>query len=65
VDDTPSMNSQTLGKTFSQTYPNGQLRPVERWREEPRKSDLFRASQKYDLKITSNVAGYIIKAAVA
>lgn len=44
---------------------------VDRWREEPRKSDLVRVSRRYDLKMTAvdgsgdSVAGYLIKAAVA
>lgn len=47
---------------------------VDRWREEPRKSDLIRASRRYDLKLTAlgegadagkSIAGYLIKAAIA
>src|SRR5258706_3182733 len=49
---------------------------VDRWREEPRKSDLIRASRRYDLKLVAQgdpgsadagkaVAGYLIKAAIA
>ena len=44
---------------------------VDRWREEPRKSDLIRASRRYDLKLTAldgsglAIAGYLIKAAIA
>lgn len=49
---------------------------VDRWREEPRKSDLIRAARKYDLKLVAqgdaggadagkSVAGYLIKAAIA
>lgn len=63
VDPGAGISGATFGKTFSQIYPNGEIRPVDRWREEPRKSDLVRVSQKYDLKIVSNVAGYIIKTA--
>jgi hypothetical protein len=62
VDPTPGQNTKTFGKTFEQPYPSGR-RPTDRWREEPRKSDLFRVSWKYDLKIVSNQAGYIIKTA--
>lgn len=51
----------------------GRNRPqaVDRWREEPRKSDLIRVSRRYDLKFTAvdanskAIAGYLIKAAVA
>lgn len=63
VDPTPGLLTQTFGKTFAQTYPSGGIRPVDRWREESRKSDLVRVSMKYDLKVVSNIAGYIIKTA--
>jgi hypothetical protein len=61
-DSAPGQNTKTFGKTFEQPYPAG-ARPTDRWREEPRKSDLFRVSWKYDLKIVSSQAGYIIKTA--
>jgi len=49
---------------------------VDRWREQKRKSDLIRAQRRYDLKLTAlgdagtadatkEIAGYLIKAAVA
>jgi hypothetical protein len=63
VDPTPGQRTRTFGKTFAQLYPDGSVRPTERWREEPRKSDLVRTNYKYDLKVVSNVAGYIIKTA--
>lgn len=63
VDPTPGQKTKTFGKTFAQRYPSGDLRPVDRWREEPRKADLVRTSYKYDLKIVSSVAGYLIKTA--
>lgn len=63
VEPTPGLLTQTFGKTFAQVYPNGGIRPVDRWREEDRKSDIIRASMKYDLKVVSNIAGYIIKTA--
>ena len=65
VDPTPGQRTLTFGKTFSQTYPDGTIRPTDRWREEGRKSDLVRVSQKYDVKITSALAGYLIKDAFA
>lgn len=55
----------TFAKTFAQRYPSGDVRPVDRWREEGRKSDLVRVSQKYDTKIVSSGAGYLIKNAFA
>lgn len=63
VDKEAGFRGKTFGKTFCQRYPSGDIRPIDRWREEPRKTDLVRASQKYDLKIVSSVAGYIIKTA--
>jgi hypothetical protein len=63
VDETPALNQFTFGKTFSQTYPDGSTRPTDRWREEPRKADIVRVSMKYDLKIVSALAGYLITTA--
>lgn len=46
-------------------------RSIDRWREEPRKSDLIRCATSYDLKMTAvdssqdQIAGYLIKAAIA
>jgi hypothetical protein len=61
VDPSPGLLTMTFGKTFAQAYPNGSIRPTDRWREEDRKADVIRVSMKYDLKIVSNVAGYLIK----
>lgn len=61
VDPTPGLRQKTFGKTFAQVYPDGSIRPTDRWREEPRKADLVRTSYKWDLKITSSVAGYLIQ----
>jgi hypothetical protein len=59
----PEMTVRDLsfGKTFAQIYPDGTTRPTDRWREEGRKSDLVRTSWKWDTKITSSIAGYVIK----
>jgi hypothetical protein len=65
VDNTPGQKTMTFGKTFSQVYLDGSVRPTERWREEGRKSDLVRTNWKYDTKIVSQNAGYLIKTAVA
>jgi hypothetical protein len=59
------MNVMTFGKTFARPYPNGDIRPTDRWREEGRKSDLVRVSYRWDLKIVKPSAGYLIKTAVA
>ncbi len=58
-----SLNTLTFGKTFAVRYPDGTIGPVDRWREEGRKSDLVRKSMRYDCKITSGIAGYLIKTA--
>lgn len=65
VDPTPGQLTKTFGKTFAQVYPSGDTRPTDRWREEPRKADLVRSSWKYDLKIVSAEAGYLITDAFA
>lgn len=61
VNPTLERNDLSFGKTFAQIYPDGSTRPVDRWREEGRKSDLVRTSWKWDLKVTSSIAGYLIK----
>ena len=61
VEDDLGENDLSFGKTFAQVYPDGTTRPTDRWREEGRKSDLVRTSWKWDLKVTSSIAGYLIK----
>lgn len=63
VDDQDGMRTKTFGKTFARPYPQGDIRPTDKWREEARKTDVVRVSQRYDLKVVSNVAGYLIKTA--
>jgi hypothetical protein len=65
VDPTPGQKTKTFGKTFAWVYPDGTVRPADKWYEKNRKSDIVRVSQNYDLKIVSNVAGYLITNAVA
>lgn len=65
VDDTPGQRTKTFGKTFVYPYNESVTMPVDRWREEPRKADLFRVSYRYDVKIVSNVAGFLYKAVIA
>lgn len=65
VQDAPGQETFTFAKTFSQIYPNGSVRPTEKWREESRKTDLVRTSWSYDVKVVAGVAGYLIKNAVA
>lgn len=63
VNNSPGQKTRTFGKTFSQIYPDGTVRPTDRWYENARKTEVVRTSQKYDLKVVSNIAGYIIKTA--
>jgi len=65
TDNAPGQNTQTFMKTFGMPYPDGNIRTVDRWREEPRKSDLVRVSMRYDLKTVSPAAGYIIQNATS
>jgi hypothetical protein len=65
VDAQPGQKTQTFGKTFAQNYPDGSLKPTDRWREEERKSDIVRTSFKYDTKVISDTCGYLFKNAVA
>lgn len=60
VDSVPGQRTMTFGKTFAWIYPDGSIRPVDRWREENRKTDLVRNSFNYDTKIVSSIAGYLI-----
>ena len=64
-----------FGYEFAWGYPGAQV--VDRWREQPRKSDLIRVSRRYDLKLVGveinpasgdyqkSITGYVIKAAIA
>jgi hypothetical protein len=49
-------------KTFAFPY-GGSVTPIDKWREEARKTDVIRGSMRYDTKIVSNQAAYIIKTA--
>jgi hypothetical protein len=65
VDTVPGQRTKTFMKSFVYPYQGTSIRPVDRWREEPRKADVIRVSQRYDLKVVSNTAGYLIKDVVA
>jgi len=65
VDEQPGQRTKTFGKTFVYPYNDSVTAPVDRWREEPRKADLVRTSYRYDVVITSNVAGYLYKTVIA
>lgn len=70
------MRIPAYGYEFSWTY-GGAVQPVDRWREDKRKSDLIRVQRRYDLKLVGveinpgsgdfgkSIAGYLIKNAIA
>jgi len=67
----PGRKVPAFGYEFVLPYGGGNVQPVERWREEKRKSDVVRVSRRYDTKLIAvdgsgdSVAGYLIKDAVA
>jgi hypothetical protein len=61
ADEARSVLDKTFGKTFQYPYEGGQVKPTDRWREEARKADLVRVSWRYDVRMTSNKSGYLIK----
>lgn len=63
VNQTEGQRVQTFGKTFIYPQPNGELKPIDRWRENNRRSDLFRQTWEYEPKIVNSAAGYLIKTA--
>lgn len=63
VDQQPGQRTMTFAKTFTQPY-NGVTRPTENWQVIGRKLDMVRSSWRYDLKVVSGAAGYLIKTAV-
>lgn len=65
VDPQPGQKTKTFAKTFVYPQQDGSIRPTDRWRDEDTKSDMFRVTYEYDIKIVSNVAGYLIQTAVA
>jgi len=65
VDSTPGQKTKTFGKTFVYPQPDGSVRASDRWRDEDTRSDMFRVTYEYDIKIVSNVAAYLIQTAVA
>lgn len=65
VDNVPGQRTKTFAKTFVYPFNGSVTRPVDRWREEPRKADLIRVSERYDIKVVSNTAGYLLKSVIA
>jgi hypothetical protein len=70
------LRTPAFGYEFVWAY-GGNVQPVDRWREENRKSDLIRVQRRYDLKMVGveinpgsgdfgkSISGYVIKAAIA
>lgn len=65
VDPTPGQKTKTFAKTFVYPQPNGEIRAVDSWRDNDLRGDWYRTFYEYDVKIVSNVAGYLIQTAVA
>lgn len=65
IDPTDGIDVFTFAKTFAQIYPGGSIQPTERWYDIETKTTKVRESIKYDLKVVSGLAGYLIKNAVA
>jgi hypothetical protein len=65
VDPQEGQKTKTFAKTFIYPQPDGSIRAADRWRDEDTRSDMFRTTYEYDLKVVSNVAGYLIQTAVA
>jgi len=66
----PGLRQMSTAYEFVWSF-GGQVQVVDRWREDPRKSDLIRCSRRYDLKLTGHegdgllVTAYIIKNAIS
>lgn len=65
VDPQMGQKTKTFAKTFIYPQPDGSIRAADRWRDDDTRSDMFRVTYEYDVKIVSNVAGYLIQTAVA
>jgi hypothetical protein len=64
VDPTVGQKTKTFGRTFVFPYAGLGARPTEKWTEPSRKADIVRGNWRYDQKIVSAAAGYLIKTAV-
>lgn len=67
TDPSLGQKTKTFAKTFYWPYQgrSGEIRTIDRWRDEEHKGDKVRASTRYDVKIVSPNAGYLFKTAVA
>lgn len=63
VDQTEGDKVLTFGKTFVYPQLGGEMKPIDRWRENARKADLVRQTWEYDPKVVTSTAGYLIKTA--
>ena len=67
----PGLKMPSFAYEFVWGYGAGMPQVVERWREQPRKSDIIRVSRRYELKFVAldvndkPLAGYLIKSATA
>jgi hypothetical protein len=73
----PGLKTPAFAYEFVWGYGGGLQQAVDRWRENPRKSDIVRVSRRYDLKLVGKennpndtnfgkvVTGYLIKNAIA
>lgn len=67
----PGMKIPAFAYEFNWRFGQGETQVVDRWREEPRASDLLRVRRRYQFKLVAldsnskSIAGYLIKAAVA
>lgn len=60
VDPRPGQRVKTFAKTFVRPY-GGQRRIVDGWYDKDRKATIHRVMQRYDVKVVSPEAGYILK----
>lgn len=58
VEPLSGQRTKTWGKTFVRPY-NGVRRPVYTWRVDSHFKDVYAVKYRYDVKIVSNVAGYL------
>lgn len=71
VPDSPGLKVPAFAYEFNWRFGSGQTQIVDRWREEPRASDILRTRRRYQFKMVAldsnskSIAGYLIKAAVA
>jgi hypothetical protein len=71
VPDAPRLRQPAFAYEFNWGYGGGTPMVVDRWRENPRKSDVIRVQRRYDLRFAAvdsagaSIAGYLILNAIA